>query len=59
MGLFEYYEGVTLDVDTEIEFGKYQGMTVEDILEEDAQYIEWLNDQGIEVTEEVQALLDE
>jgi hypothetical protein len=29
------------DLDTEIDFGKYKGRTVEDVLNEDAKYLLW------------------
>ena len=50
-----YFDGVIYDLDTVMEFGKYQGETVEDISDHDADYIEWLID-TFEVTDEVREL---
>ena len=50
-----YHENIIYDTDTVMEFGKYQGETVEDINESDSGYIEWLID-TFEVTDDVRAL---
>lgn len=50
-----YFESVLYDLDTVMEFGKYQGETVEDINDHDSGYIEWLID-TFEVTDEVRDL---
>ena len=47
-----YNEGMVIFLDTCLEFGKYQGETVEDIIEDDPEYIEWLID-TFDVSEEV------
>lgn len=48
----QYNEGIRLYLDSCLEFGKYQGETVRDILEDDPEYIEWLID-TFDVDEEV------
>ena len=48
-----------LELDTELEFGKHQGLSVSDILEDDPQYIEWLKGEGYEVSDEVQDELND
>ena len=50
-----YHDNITYDLDTVMEFGKYQGETVEDINDNDSGYIEWLRD-TFDVTDEVRAL---
>lgn len=47
-----YNSGIVICLDTCLEFGKYQGETVADIVEDDTEYIEWLID-TFEVSEEV------
>lgn len=57
MSVLDYYQGVTLDLDTEFEFGKYKGLTVDEVIDDDVEYIEWLIDQGIDTSDEVKELL--
>ncbi len=57
MGLLDYYLGVVLCLDTELEFGKYQGLPVSEVIDNDVEYIEWLIDQGVEVSDEVKEIL--
>jgi uncharacterized protein (DUF3820 family) len=57
MSVLDYYQGVTLDLDTELEFGKYKGLTVDEVIDDDAEYIEWLIDRGIDTSDEVKELL--
>lgn len=55
--MIDYYQGVILDLDTELEFGKYQGYGVGYLIDEDPDYIRWLSDQGVDVSDEVMELL--
>lgn len=48
-----YYENLYLEMDTTLEFGKYQGERVEDILKDDPGYLKWLAEQGVEMDEEI------
>jgi uncharacterized protein (DUF3820 family) len=57
MGLLDYYFGVVLCLDTELEFGKYQSLPVSEVIDNDAEYIEWLIDQGVEASDEVKEIL--
>lgn len=52
MGI-SYYDGITLEMDTTIEFGDHQGLTVAEVLEGAPDYIEWMIDQGMSFDEEV------
>jgi uncharacterized protein (DUF3820 family) len=47
-----YNSGVVIYLDTCLEFGKYQGEVVQDILDDDPDYIQWLID-NFDVDEEV------
>ena len=51
--MLDYYNDLFLELDDELEFGKHQGLTVSDILENDAEYIEWLISEGVEFSDEV------
>ncbi len=51
--MLEYYIGVVLEMNDELEFGKYQGCTIADIIEDDLDYIEWMISEGIEFGETV------
>lgn len=51
--MFEYYSGLVLGIDDELEFGKHQGCAVRDVIDEDLAYIEWMMSEGIEFEESV------
>ena len=57
MSDLDYYKNIYLELDTYLEFGKYQGEDVTTILEEDPDYIVWLMVQGVEVSDEVKRQL--
>ena len=46
-----------LELDTLLEFGKYQGLSVSEILEDDPDYIDWLKNEGYELSDEVEELI--
>ena len=53
-----YYDNLYLDIDDSMEFGKYQGESIDIILDEDPDYIVWLIEQGVDVSAEVKQHLD-
>ena len=40
-------------MNTELGFGKHQGLTIEDVIEEDVKYIEWMISEGFEMDDDV------
>ena len=48
-----YYQNLYLEIDTCLEFGKYKGETVEEILTNDPSYLRWLAEEGVEMDEEI------
>ena len=54
----EYYQGLYLDAESELEFGKYQGETVGAVTESDPDYIRWLNGEGVSFSDEVIDIVD-
>ena len=47
------YKDIIYYMNTELGFGKHQGLTIEDVIEEDVKYIEWMISEGFEMDDDV------
>ncbi|MCP4984540.1 MAG: hypothetical protein GY928_00350 [Colwellia sp.] len=56
MGL-DYLSNLYLEISTELEFGKHQGVDVLEVIENDPDYIRWLISEGVTCSDEIEAML--
>jgi uncharacterized protein (DUF3820 family) len=56
--MLDYYKDIYLELESELEFGKHQGRSIKDILDDDPDYIRWMFSEGFDLGDDVYYELD-